>query len=63
MPLEFFRDVLDEHFSGVQVQQQMEIALDWGRYGDLFTYDPATDRLQLDQPATAVDAGAPSEQN
>src|SRR5579864_7113570 len=59
MPLEFFHDVLDEHFSGVQVQQQMEIALDWGRYSDLFTYDPATDRLQLDQPATAVDASAP----
>jgi NitT/TauT family transport system ATP-binding protein len=63
MPLEFFHDVLDEHFSGVQVQQQMEIALDWGRYSDLFTYDPATDRLQLDQPATAVDAGARAERH
>ena len=61
MPLEFFRDVLEEHFSGLQVQQQLEIALDWGRYGDLFTYDPATDKLQLEQPASAVDAGEPAE--
>jgi len=61
MPLEFFRDVLEEHFSGIQVQQQLEIALDWGRYGDLFTYDPATDKLQLEQPASAVDAGEPAE--
>jgi NitT/TauT family transport system ATP-binding protein len=63
MPLEFFHDVLDEHFSGIQVQQQMEIALDWGTYSDLFTYDPATDRLQLDQPASEVDAGAPAERH
>jgi len=54
---------LDEHFSGIQVQQQMEIALDWGTYSDLFTYDPATGRLQLDQPASAVDAGAPAERH
>src|SRR5579863_5290772 len=35
MPLEFFRDVLEEHFSGIQVQQQLDIAVDWGRYSDL----------------------------
>ena len=63
MPLEFFRDVLDEHFSGIEVQRQIETALDWGRYGDLFTYDPVTDRLQLDQPASAVDAGEPAERH
>jgi NitT/TauT family transport system ATP-binding protein len=63
MPLEFFRDVLEEHFSGIQVQQQLDIALDWGRYGDLFTYDPATDKLQLDQPASAVAAGESSERH
>ena len=42
MPLEFFRDILEEHFSGNEVQRQIETALDWGRYGDLFTYDPET---------------------
>ena len=61
MPLEFFRDVLEEHFSDIQVQQQLDIAIDWGRYSDLFTYDPETDKLKLDQPASAVDAREPAE--
>ena len=63
MPLEFFRDVLEEHFSAIEVQRQLETVLDWGRYSDLFTYDPTTDRLHLDQPATAVDAGEPAERH
>ncbi len=63
MPLEFFRDVLEEHFSGIEVQRQLETVLDWGRYSDLFTYDPATDRLQLDQPVNAVDAREPAERH
>ena len=63
MPLEFFRDVLEEHFSGIQVQQQLDIALDWGRYSDLFTYDPTIDKLRLEQPASAVDAGEPAERH
>jgi NitT/TauT family transport system ATP-binding protein len=45
MPLEFFRDVLDEHFSAEEVQRQIETALTWGRYGRIFTYDSETDRL------------------
>ena len=53
MPLEFFRDVLDEHFSREDGQRQIETALDWGRYGDLFSYDAESDRLLLYQPAVA----------
>ena len=63
MPLEFFRDVLEEHFSAIEVQRQLETVLDWGRYSDLFTYDPTTDRLHLDQPATVLDAGEPAERH
>jgi NitT/TauT family transport system ATP-binding protein len=47
MPLEFFRDILDEHFSKDEVQRQMETALDWGRYGEIFSYDSESDRLFL----------------
>jgi NitT/TauT family transport system ATP-binding protein len=47
MPLEFFRDLLDEYFSEEEVKHQIETALDWGRYADIFTYDPETDRLRL----------------
>jgi NitT/TauT family transport system ATP-binding protein len=51
LPLEFFRDILDEHFPREEVQRQIETALDWGRYGDIFSYDSEADRLLLYQPA------------
>ena len=47
MPLEFFRDVLDERMPNEEVQKQIETALDWGRYAEIFTYDAETDRLLL----------------
>ena len=51
MPLEFFSDILDEHFSTAEAQRELETALEWGRYGDIFTYDPENGRLTLEQPA------------
>jgi NitT/TauT family transport system ATP-binding protein len=45
MPLEFFRDILEEHFSDQEVERQVQTALNWGRYADLFTYDSETDRV------------------
>ena len=45
IPIELFRDVLDEYFPKNDVERQLEIALDWGRYCELFTYDPETERL------------------
>ena len=47
MPLEFFRDVLQKRFSEAESGDQIETALNWGRYGDLFTYDATGDRLSL----------------
>jgi NitT/TauT family transport system ATP-binding protein len=49
VPLEFFRDVLDEHLSQEDVQRQIETALNWGRYAEIFTYDSETDRLLLNE--------------
>jgi NitT/TauT family transport system ATP-binding protein len=51
MPLEFFRDILQEHFPETEAEQQIETALSWGRYADLFTYDSESERLSLHQPA------------
>ncbi len=45
MPLEFYRDVLDEHFAADEVQKQIETAIHWGRYAGIFTYDSENDRL------------------
>jgi NitT/TauT family transport system ATP-binding protein len=50
MPVEFFRDLLDERFTQVEVEQQIETALNWGRYAELFTYDPEQDSVRLHQP-------------
>jgi NitT/TauT family transport system ATP-binding protein len=57
MPLEFFRDILEQHFPADEVQRQIDTVLNWGRYGDIFTYDSESDRLLLYQPAVSVDAG------
>jgi NitT/TauT family transport system ATP-binding protein len=47
MPLEFFRDVLEEHFPEDEVQRQIETALHWGRYGEIFSYNSENDRLLI----------------
>ena len=54
--MEFFRDVLDEHLSLDDVQRQIDTALNWGRYAEVFTYDSETDRLQLDEASGATDS-------
>jgi NitT/TauT family transport system ATP-binding protein len=59
MPLEFFRDLLDEYFTHDEVELQLQTALDWGRYADIFTYDPDSDRLCLYEPETQSASGAP----
>jgi NitT/TauT family transport system ATP-binding protein len=58
MPLEFFRDILAKHFSDDESQRQIDTALDWARYGEIFTYDSETDRLMLQQPETVEEGGA-----
>jgi NitT/TauT family transport system ATP-binding protein len=49
VPLEFFRDVLDKHLSEEEAQRQLDTALNWGRYAEIFSYDSQTDRLLLDE--------------
>ena len=44
---EFFRDLLDEHFSEEESKRQLETAIQWGRYAELFDYDAATGKLTL----------------
>jgi NitT/TauT family transport system ATP-binding protein len=47
MPLEFFRDLLREHLADDEVRRQIDTALNWGRYADIFTYDSESDRVTL----------------
>ncbi len=54
IPLELFRDILDEHHSEVDIQRQLETVLNWGRYCELFAYDSEKERLYLPSDADAV---------
>lgn len=36
---EFFHDLLDEHFSEDETRAQLETAINWGRYAELFDHD------------------------
>jgi len=47
LPDEFFRDLLDEHFSEDESRRQLETAIQWGRYSEIFDYDAATGKLTL----------------
>ena len=51
MPLEFFRDLVEEHLSEEDAKKQIETVLHWGRYGELFSYDSESDRLVLEDGA------------
>ncbi len=44
---EFFHDLLDEHFGEEESRRQLETAIQWGRYAEIFDYDAATGKLTL----------------
>ncbi|HMF92160.1 MAG TPA: AAA-associated domain-containing protein, partial [Candidatus Angelobacter sp.] len=60
IPLELFRDILDEHQPEDEIQRQLDTVLTWGRYCDLFQYDSEEQRLYL--PVSA-EAGADDTDN
>lgn len=47
LPAEFFQDLLDEQFSEEESRRQLETAIQWGRYAELFDYDAASGKLTL----------------
>jgi NitT/TauT family transport system ATP-binding protein len=57
VPLEFFQDVLDEHLSQEDAQRQIDTAMNWGRYAEIFTYDSESDRLLLNETSGTADSG------
>ncbi|MGZ0145958.1 ABC transporter ATP-binding protein [Kribbella sp. WER1] len=44
---DFFRDLLRRGFSADDAEKQLDIAIDWGRYGELFDYDADSGDLVL----------------
>ena len=55
LPDTFFEDLLDEHFSEDEARAQLETAIGWGRYAELFDHDADTRRFFIPEetPATA----------
>jgi NitT/TauT family transport system ATP-binding protein len=47
VPEDFFLDMLDEQFSEEESMRQMETAVTWGRYAELFDYDAGRRRFVL----------------
>jgi NitT/TauT family transport system ATP-binding protein len=51
----FFLELLENHFTGEEAERQLETAIDWGRYAELFSYDEDSGLLYLEKeepPAT-----------
>ncbi|MGY4708991.1 ABC transporter ATP-binding protein [Mycolicibacterium sp. CBM1] len=55
----FFLDLLRRGFGPDDARQQLDTAIDWGRYGELFDYDTDTDTITAD-PAAGIFAVRPS---
>jgi NitT/TauT family transport system ATP-binding protein len=53
----FFLDLLHGHYSPDESRAQLDTAIDWGRYAELYQYDAARGEVKLninaDQPATS----------
>ncbi len=47
VPEEFFLDMLDEQFSDEETHRQLETAINWGRYAELFDFDSGRRRFTL----------------
>jgi NitT/TauT family transport system ATP-binding protein len=56
VPEEFFLDMLDEQFSAEETQRQLETAINWGRYAELFDFDASRRRFILPEEEETAEA-------
>ena len=54
VPEEFFLDTLDEQFSEEETERQLETAINWGRYAELFDFDAGRRRFILPETEEAT---------
>ena len=54
LPDTFFEDLLDEHFSEEEAKLQLETAIGWGRYAELFDHDSDTRRFFIPEETPAA---------
>lgn len=53
---DFFRDLLRRGYNDADTEKQLDIAIDWGRYGELFDYDANSGELILSDVAARLAA-------
>lgn len=51
IPEELILDILEGHFSPQEAEKQLQTAIDWGRYAELFGYDEPAGEIFLEQAA------------
>jgi NitT/TauT family transport system ATP-binding protein len=56
----FFLDLLRRGFGPADAQRQLDIAIDWGRYAELYDYDTDSDQISADTGAQNISAAASS---
>jgi len=49
IPEELVLDILENHFSEKEAQRQLDTAIHWGRYAELFGYDEPTGEIFLEE--------------
>ena len=55
VPEEFFLDMLDEQFSAEETRRQLETAINWGRYAELFDFDAGRRRFVMPEVEDTAD--------
>ncbi len=55
VPEDFFLDLLDEQFSQEETQRQLETAINWGRYAELFDFDAGRRRFMKPEVEEAAE--------
>ncbi|MEU3456538.1 nitrate/sulfonate/bicarbonate ABC transporter ATP-binding protein [Micromonospora sp. NPDC006766] len=50
----FFRDLLAHNYTAEQITAQLDVATDWGRYAELYSYDAITEEYRLDPAQRAA---------
>lgn len=61
VPEEFFHDMLDEQFSEDETVLQLETAINWGRYAELFDFDASRRRFILAEKLNETEAESSAE--
>jgi NitT/TauT family transport system ATP-binding protein len=56
LPEEYFLSLLDAYFDEDEAQEQLETAINWGRYAELFTFQDARGVFRLEDPEPAETA-------